>query len=277
MHNKKNGYKFPISIQLVLPDDYRDSKDFNEVCSLLQDLGFFGVELNIADFESVPIGMLQDFLAGYNLRLSMFASGKTAQTFGLSLSHEDASIRSKSVAACKRMIDYVEGTDAGIIVGFLKGKNDIDQATACELLKLSLNEIAPYTTDKKVNLLIEATNRYESPAARSLEDSVDLVKDLESPYMRILPDTFHMNIEESDMLEALDRYFEYFDSVHVSDNNRFFPGFGAINFDNVLSFLEKKNFRGGIAIEGNIKKNLIDDIRYSVEYLVPYLYNAAKL
>ena len=274
MQNKKSGYKFPISIQLVLPDNYRDSKDFNEVCSPLLDLGFFGVELNIADFENVPIGMLQDFLAGYNLRLSMFASGKTAQTFGLSLSHEDASIRSKSVAACKRMIDYVEGTDAGIIVGFLKGKNDIVPATACELLKLSLSEIAPYTTDKKVNLLIEATNRYESPVARSLEDSVDLVKDLGSPYMRILPDTFHMNIEESDMLEALDRYFEYFDSVHVSDNNRFFPGFGAINFDAVLSFLEKKNFLGGIAIEGNTKKNLIDDIRYSVEYLVPYLYNS---
>jgi sugar phosphate isomerase/epimerase len=76
-----------------------------------------------------------------------------------------------------------------------------------------------------------------------------------------------MNIEESNLYNALDRYSKYYTSIHLSDNNRFFPGFGAIDFSAIFDHLKKSGFTGRLAIEGNLKNDFNSDIRKSVEYL----------
>jgi sugar phosphate isomerase/epimerase len=81
--------------------------------------------------------------------------------------------------------------------------------------------------------LIEATNRYESAVASSLDDSCDLI----APY----------------------------------SDNRFFPGFGAIRFAELFNFLQGRGYSGGLAIEGNTKEDLLSDIRRTVAFLAPQL------
>ena len=70
-------FAFPLAIQTVLPDEYR-GRDFRNRLSLLQKLGFSGVELNIVRPEAVDPADLKALLAEYGLRLTMFASGATA-------------------------------------------------------------------------------------------------------------------------------------------------------------------------------------------------------
>ena len=80
-----------------------------------------------------------------------------------------------------------------------------------------------------------------------------------------------MNIEEADGFGALTKYADYYDSLHISDNNRYFPGFGAIKFDEFIQFLKTHDYKGGLAIEGNIKKSFIEDVKTSMDYLMPLL------
>jgi sugar phosphate isomerase/epimerase len=80
-----------------------------------------------------------------------------------------------------------------------------------------------------------------------------------------------MNIEERDQFASLAKYAAHYDSIHISDNNRYFPGFGAVRFAELFKFLLDSGYSGGLAIEGNVKRDLLSDIRGTVEYLAPLL------
>lgn len=263
--------RFPLGIQTVLPEDYRDNAEFQAHMRTLQDLGFAGVELNMAHPNRFNCDDIVSFLREFDLKLTMFASGLTAKTYGLSLSSADDAIRGQAIDKCREIIDFVAGTGAGIIFGFFKGGPVPDVQEARARFRDSISQLAPQAQDKQVKLLVEATNRYESSVANSLEDTVDLIRELHNPYVRILPDTFHMNIEEADTFAAFTKYADYYDAVHISDNNRYFPGFGAIRFQEVIEHLKAQEYTGSLAIEGNIQHNFIDDVTRSMAYLAPLL------
>ena len=183
--------------------------------------------------------------------------------------NSDGAVWEKSLEASLAMIDFVAGTDTGIIIGFLKGGPSSDVPGHCERFSAALKQISPHAERKRVRVLIEATNRYETAVANDLAAAVELVKPLGTDYLQILPDTFHMNIEEAQgSIAALKTWAGYYKLVHISDNNRFFPGFGAIDFNSILLSLKEIGYRGSMAIEGNIRNSFKEDIQTSVEYLV---------
>ena len=268
---KEHQYYFPLSIQLTLPEDFRGDKEFRKNLSLLQNYGFFGIELNIARPELIDKKDLNSFLKEYGLKFTMFASGAAARASNLSLSHNNPDVREDAVEKCIKIINFSAKMEAGVILGFFKGGPSRKVDRAREFFMESLEQISPYAWNKKVPILVEATNRYESAVANSLEDTYELIEYWENRFIRMLPDTFHMNIEESNMYEALRKYAHCYDSLHISDNNRYFPGLGAIDFAEIIRFLKELDYKGGIAIEGNIKNSFIDDLEASMSYLAPIL------
>jgi sugar phosphate isomerase/epimerase len=271
MKPRSSSYRFPLAIQTALPEDYRANAEFQRQMQTLQELGFAGVELNLAHPDRFDRDDVVSFLQDFSLKLTMFASGLTAKTYGLSLSSADPVIRQQAVTKCREIIAFAAGTGAGIIFGFFKGGPTPDAQAARAHFRDALGQLAPLAREQQVTLLVEATNRYESSVANSLADTVALIRDFDNPYLRILPDTFHMNIEEADMFAALTRYAKYYDSIHLSDNNRYFPGSGAIRFQDIIDHLKAQGYTGGLAIEGNLQHNFIDDVTQSMAYLAPLL------
>ena len=78
------SYIFPLSIQLTLPEDYRKEEHFAEALRTLQSLGFSGVELNIVQPERIDPDDLKEYLNGYRLPMTMFATGATAKELAAS-------------------------------------------------------------------------------------------------------------------------------------------------------------------------------------------------
>ncbi len=258
-------------MQTVLPENYRADEAFQQNLRLLQTLGFSGVELNCLHPQHVDFAEVQQFLQTFDLEMTMFASGLTAKTRQLSLSSPDAAVRAGSVAFCRDMLERLTGIGAGIILGFLKGGPAPDAASARANFAASIREISPVAAERRVRILIEATNRYESAVANSLADAVALIEAEQNPYLRILPDTFHMNIEEADSWQAFTQFAGYYDSIHLSDNNRFLPGFGALKFAELATFLKRRDYRGGLALEGNLRQDFAADVQMSISYLTPFL------
>jgi len=263
-------FAFPLAIQTVLPARYRD-KGFRQTLDLLEELGFTGVELNIARPEQIDPLDLQALLGEHGLKMTMFASGGTANAEGLSLSHLDENTRSLSAERCIALLDFASELDAGIIVGFLKGGVGPDGERARAQFRKSIGDIAPHVQAKEVPFLVEATNHYETSVVRSLQEAAKVLDAFGNPYLRILPDTYHMNIEERSMFGSLVRFRHLYDNLHISDNNRFFPGLGALDFFAILRFLKEIGYSGGIAIEGNIQHSFEQDLRASMSILRPML------
>ncbi len=69
------------------------------------------------------------------------------------------------------------------------------------------------------------------------------------------------------MFEALKRHLPKYDSVHISDNNRRYPGKGAIDFSRIIAHLDRIGFIGPVTIEGNVVDTMSDELRDAAMYL----------
>ena len=63
------------------------------------------------------------------------------------------------------------------------------------------------------------------------------------------------------------RVKDYFKTIHISDNNRHFPGLGCLNFHELVRFLMAIDFQGTLTIEGNVKNDFESDLELSAQYL----------
>lgn len=264
-------YRYYLAIQTLLPADYRHDPAFAADLGTLEKLGFDGVELNIRDPVAVDPHDLKAFLGDYGLGLSMFATGATAKALNLSLASIEESGRREAVRRAEGFMEFASAFNAGIIAGFLKGPLAHNTEDHRRQLAKSISELAPTAARLKTPLQIEAINRFESPLGRSLDETWDLVRENANDFTWILPDTWHMNIEESNMEAAMVRHRDHFGSFHLSDNNRFFPGFGAIDFKKVVGILDACGYKGKLAIEGNVRRSFREDVEVSMRCLDPIL------
>lgn len=252
-------YGFPLCIQLSVPQD-PDDKRFVQLLELLAGAGFYGVELNITDFRIWTPERLQPLLDRYSLKMTMLASGAYAKEHGLSLGSRNEQLRRESVRAlCQMMIPFAGEMNCGIICGFIKGT---DNACVSQLQR-SIEDISGHAGSSGVPLYLEATNHYDSPLLCTLDEAAALA----GSQWHILPDTYHMNIEERSMTAPLAKYAGRYENLHISDNNRYFPGFGAIDFFPLLQLLKATDYRGTISIEGRTRGPLSEDIQRSCRYL----------
>ena len=263
-------YILPLSIQLGPADDLFGA-EMAEKFRLLQGYGLSGVELNITDMDKTDPAKLKQYLSEFGLKMTMFASGAQAKKHNLSLSSEDQGVRKAAVEKCREIIAYASQIGSGVIFGFMKGTAGFDKTKANACFKESIAALAPDALKYKVCLLTEATNHYEATIANTVAEAVDLIKDLNNPYLKVLPDTYHMNIEERSSWGTLVKYKDYYNNFHISDNNRFFPGLGALDFAAVVRFLKEIGYEGPVAIEGNIKYDFARDLEISVGALKPAL------
>lgn len=264
-------FRYPLSLQLALPDDYRSNPSLSALLETLAGLGFWGVEVNLDDPRVHDFDALRRYLTERGLALSMLATGRTAQRLGLSLSAADDEVRERSVAVCRELVDWIGDGTTGLIIGFLKGGVSPNRQEAARRFADSLSQIVPQAGRRGISLLVEATNRYESSVANTVGEAGSLVADYPASAAQILPDTFHMNIEEADPMQALRARRDRFTSLHLSDNNRRYPGFGAIDFGRYFALLEEIGYEGRLAIEGNAMNDVASDARASVARLTPLL------
>jgi len=65
----------------------------------------------------------------------------------------------------------------------------------------------------------------------------------------VMPDFFHMNIEEASMEEALRKYGKDVMHVHVGDSNRATPGKGHLDLHSLLSVLKEIGYDQYLVLE----------------------------
>jgi len=258
----KSERLYPLGVQFALPKK-EDDKEFHQKLAHLQKLGFYGVELNVIEVNDIPARRLKAILDCYDLKLTRVATGGMANSRGLSLSHEDAAQRLRAQDGLKELMEYAAIFDAELILGFIKGAAGSDKQESQKRLTESLAQVQQEVLEHNTKLILEATNRYEASAVHSLADAASVIDQLDRRAFGMLPDTFHMNIEERDMAASLMQYREYYTAVHISDNNRYFPGLGAIDFGHVINILRSTGFNGYLGIEGNLFKSFAEDISLS--------------
>ncbi|HOG45048.1 MAG TPA: sugar phosphate isomerase/epimerase family protein [Anaerolineae bacterium] len=135
------------------------------------------------------------------------------------------------------------------------------------LLYRVLDGLAPEAERLGVGLWIEPLNFYEAMLVTSIGRAVEICQRFGSPAVRLMADTFHMNIMEPDPLGSLRAAAPYLAHVHLSDSNRQLPGRGHIAFRDVMATLAGIGFAGSMAIEAFPPADLETATAESLRYL----------
>jgi sugar phosphate isomerase/epimerase len=128
-----------------------------------------------------------------------------------------------------------------------------------EVLLEALTSLGEHAASEGVDVYLEPLNRYEDHMVNRLDQAVDLVRAVGNGHVKVVADTFHMNIEEDDPAAALRRAVPYLGHVQVSDSNRLQPGAGHLNWRAVLKELE--DYDGYLAVECRLRGEPADAVR----------------
>ncbi|MEV4545481.1 sugar phosphate isomerase/epimerase family protein [Micromonospora echinaurantiaca] len=121
------------------------------------------------------------------------------------------------------------------------------------LLVDTLGELGEHARAEGVALFLEPLNRYEDHMVNRLDEAVMLCAVVGLPSVRVVADTFHMNIEEDDVHRALRAAAPYLGHVQVSDSNRYQPGAGHLDWPALLRTLLEIDYRGWLALECRLR------------------------
>ncbi len=122
-----------------------------------------------------------------------------------------------------------------------------------EVLLEGLAALGAHAGAAGVLVLLEPLNRYEDHMVNTLAQAAELVAAAGSPAVRVLADTYHMNIEEDDPRAALHDARGVLGAVHLSDSNRHQPGTGHVDFGALLATLHEDGFDGVLSVECRLR------------------------
>jgi D-psicose/D-tagatose/L-ribulose 3-epimerase len=117
-----------------------------------------------------------------------------------------------------------------------------------------LKDLSEYASAKGVVLGLEPLNRFETSFITTADQAIELVDRVNHPACKILLDTFHMNIEENSIGDAIRRVGSRLIQVHSNENNRGTPGAGHVPWKEIAQALKDIKFDGVLVIESFTSK-----------------------
>lgn len=139
------------------------------------------------------------------------------------------------------MVSVVPGTVGKIVPD---GRPEEEWAWAVD----SMKEIYEYSEAAGVLLGIEPINRFETYFINRAEQALALATAV-GPNCGVCLDTFHMNIEENNIYEAIKLAEGKLVGFHVADNNRMAPGMGHLNWQKIIDTLRQINYNDVLSVE----------------------------
>ncbi len=214
-------------------------------------LGFDAVEIFAPGPEAVDPAELRSLIENYSLSVAAVGTGAGMVKHGLSLTDPDAAKRVAAIDFVKQMIDFGGPFGAPAIIGSMQGKwgGDISQEVALDLLGDALEELGPYAERYSIPLVYEPLNRYETNLIKTVAGGVSYLQSLETTNVRLLADLFHMNIEETNLADALRIGAGWIGHVHFVDSNRQAAGFGHMDFAPIAAALRETGYAGYLSAE----------------------------
>jgi sugar phosphate isomerase/epimerase len=225
--------------------------DFQTNVAKIADWGYDGVELAIRDPKLVDAGELLRVVAAHGLEIPAIGTGQAWGEEGLSFTDPDPAVRTAAIERTVSHIPFAARTGAAIIIGLLRGivRPGVDQAQAMDWLVDALQQCCAEARPHGVRLALEPICRYETTLVNNLMQGLDLLDRVGADNMGLMPDTFHMNIEEAVIEDSLracgDRIFHF----HVADSNRWYPGAGHLDFRSILDALFATGYEGYVSGE----------------------------
>jgi sugar phosphate isomerase/epimerase len=136
-----------------------------------------------------------------------------------------------------------------------------------ELFLSQLPEIVKKAEETECCILLEPLNRYETHFLRTLNQAVEYCEKINSKYLTIMADFFHMNIEEVNIYSSIKNVGKWIWHVHLADSNRSLPGMGHTDFESGFKALKEIGYKNYMVLECSVPEPREENLRKSIEFM----------
>ena len=113
----------------------------------------------------------------------------------------------------------------------------------------SMQKVMTVAEREGVTVCCEAVNRFESPLVNTAAEAIRYADAVNSKCIGIHLDTYHMNIEENSIGDAIRLVGPRLRHFHTGENNRNVPGRGHLDWDEIFSALAEIGYQRDIVSE----------------------------
>ncbi|MFN2134533.1 MAG: sugar phosphate isomerase/epimerase family protein, partial [Candidatus Promineifilaceae bacterium] len=223
-----------------------------EILPKVSDAGFGQIEFPIEGIGDFDYDRARQLAKEYDLDVSCcVAMGPDRD-----LVHPDPEIRANGMAYVRQAIDATAQVGGKNLVGPIyssvgrKWKSTPEERAAnIDTLVKALEELSAYAQARGIVLGIEPLNRFETSFINTHDQLLEVIDRVDSPACQVMLDTFHMNIEERSLGDAIRATGGRLAHLHACENDRGAPGSGHVPWADVAAALEDINYDGPVVIE----------------------------
>lgn len=167
----------------------------------------------------------------------------------------DAKVREGGIEYLKRIVERIGYMEGKLLSGVNYagwGSPDYIVDDKSEIVKHSIEsvrQVIKTAEDYDVTYCVEVVNRFEGIVMNTAKEAIEYVKQIDSDKIGILLDTYHMNIEEGSIGDAIRSVGGYLKNFHTGENNRVVPGKGHLDWDEIFGALHDIDYQGRIVSE----------------------------
>ncbi|MFD0870812.1 D-tagatose 3-epimerase [Chlamydia abortus] len=171
------------------------------------------------------------------------------------VSSQDENVRQNGIAFMKKILDALHKAGIKAIGGTIYSywpvdySKPIDKPAAREQSIKSMQELADYAAQYDITLLVETLNRFEQFLLNDAKEAVEYVKAVNKNNVKVMLDSFHMNIEEDYIGDAIRYTGDYLGHFHIGECNRKVPGKGHMPWAEMGQALRDINYDGCVVME----------------------------
>lgn len=219
------------------------------------------------DVLEIAAGALPDMTSAERLRLAAAAESegiKLTYCIGLPVQYDvsspDEAIRKNGVKYMSGLLDCINEMGGDTIGGIIYScwpmqiRPDYDyKCRSREQSLRSLGELLKKAEEYGINYCLEIVNRFEQCILNTASEGRAFAEELGSPNVKLLLDTFHMNIEENSFTKAIHCAGDLLGHFHIGENNRRTPGTGRLPWNEIFTALSDISYKGAVVMEPFIK------------------------
>ena len=238
---------------------------FEQVCKEIAALGYGGLEIAPFTLAEDPAGLPETRRA--ELRGAMKNEGLCfvglhwllMTPSGLHMTTRDEAVRTRTWEYLHRLIDLCADLavckgeyNAVMVIGSPKQRSAIDGMTPREAVNIFTHELAhtaPHAESRGIRLLVEPLSPDQTNVITTLQEAVNIVKQIGSPAVQTMFDTHNAVAEKEPHTELIRRYGPYIQHVHVNEADGREPGTGSYDFGSLMSALAAAKYSGWISLE----------------------------
>ena len=213
-------------------------------------MGYDGIEIHLEHLELLPISGIKRKMHETGLSCT-FSVGLTEDK---NVSSPFKAIRERGINFLKEAIEIVAELEGDVICGVMYaawgGANPMmrkfeEYKHAIESLQI----LANHAEKHGIVLALEPIHRFTGHMINTADEMAAFIAEINHKNVKMLLDTFHMNIEENNLCEPFKKYSHLVYHVHLNENHRGMPGTGTMPWKEIFKTLKEIGYNRWLVYE----------------------------